>query len=87
MSEALDDDDFAVDLYEYTTFIGTIVLDDGTFRLSGPEMKKLVRYVDMCRRKYKCQTDTEVFAALPDMYHGTIHLRSVGNVAGTDEEP
>lgn len=80
---AMDD---AVDFYEYTTLVGTIRLLDGTLQLSGPNVGRLKVFVERCRRMYKCRTDTEVFENLPDMYHGTLHLRSVGNTAGTDEE-
>jgi hypothetical protein len=85
MSPATDPDD-AVDLYEYVTLVGTIRLLDGTLQLSGPNVARLKAFVERCRRMYKCQSDPEVWASLPDMYHGTIHLRSVGNTAGTDEE-
>jgi hypothetical protein len=84
MSQNPDDD--VVDLYEYVTLVGTIRLLDGTLQLSGPKVARLKVFVERCRRMYQCQSDTEVFENLPDMYHGTIHLRSLGNTAGTDEE-
>lgn len=75
--------DQAFDVWMYNEFAGTIGLVDGDLVFSGDQktFRKLVKTV---RESRDVKTDEDIFKALPDVFHGVVSLRAVGNKEGLD---
>jgi hypothetical protein len=84
MSEATDNEfNDAWDVYQYDQYLGTVGLIDGFLVYDAPDEKVLHNMIDELR-KYRpnAKSDAEVFAAMPDFFSGTVHLRPVGDIEG-----